>query len=88
MGGHLKIVCPLFAMVCDEHPKPIESSGVTHGVLIDHDCALVGADRTRGAGDRERMQLDIDKRGQFRLVQGPFELVDGRLSLPRLLRRA
>lgn len=75
-------------MVCDEQPKPIESSGVTHGVLIDYDCALGGADRTRGAGDLERRQLDIDKRGQFRLVQGPFELVDGRLSLPRLLRRA
>ncbi len=75
-------------MVGDEQPKPIESAGVTPGVLIDHDGALGGADRPRGAGDLERMQLDIDKRGQFRLVQGPFERVDGRLSLPRWLRRA
>jgi len=67
-------------MVRDEQPKPIESSGVTHGALIDDHGALVSADRTRGAGDQEWMERNIDKCGQFGLVQGSFELVECRLG--------
>src|SRR6266699_5892210 len=43
LGGHRKLVLHLFAMVRDEQPKPIESSGVTHGALIDDYGALVSA---------------------------------------------
>src|SRR6266446_3186573 len=74
-------------MIGDEQPKPIESSGMTHGGLIDHHGALVGADPACKSRDHERMQLDLHTCRQFRLVQGLLELGQCRLSLPRLLRR-